>query len=118
VINVKAFTGAKGDGSTDDTAALQAALATGMTVYLPKGVYCYTGQLLLGAVGQELVGEGRSDGVTANGTVLKKTDGSQYGVRVTQTQNRISDITFDGNFLGGSQLELVATKHSVFERWS
>jgi len=65
-----------------------------------------------------LVGEGRSDGVTANGTVLKKTDGSQYGVRVTQTQNRISDITFDGNFLGGSQLELVATKHSVFERWS
>jgi polygalacturonase len=36
--NVKDF-GAAGDGQTDDTAAFQAAVATGLDVYVPAGVY-------------------------------------------------------------------------------
>lgn len=44
-INVKDY-GATGDGSTDDTAAIQAACAAASVssgvVYFPKGVYCYT----------------------------------------------------------------------------
>lgn len=37
-VNVKDF-GAKGDGVTDDTAAFEAALATGCAVFVPEGVY-------------------------------------------------------------------------------
>ncbi len=38
VYNVKAY-GAKGDGTTDDTAAFNAATAAGTNVYVPPGVY-------------------------------------------------------------------------------
>jgi hypothetical protein len=47
VINVKYF-GAKGDGTTDDTAAIQAAIAAAPTrtvVYFPKGNYYVSGEL-------------------------------------------------------------------------
>jgi hypothetical protein len=40
-INVKDF-GAVGDGTADDTAAIQAANDTGNTVYFPHGTYCAT----------------------------------------------------------------------------
>jgi len=38
VVNVKDY-GAKGDGVTDDTAAIQAAIATGKTVFVPEGQF-------------------------------------------------------------------------------
>jgi len=49
VVNVKDF-GAKGDGTTDDTVAIQAAIAAVVTaetysIYLPAGVYIVTGTL-------------------------------------------------------------------------
>jgi hypothetical protein len=40
-INVKLY-GAKGDGVTDDTSAMQAAHNTGKTVFYPKGTYKFT----------------------------------------------------------------------------
>ena len=40
--------GAKGDGETDDTAALQKAIDRYDTVFLPKGVYLIRGTLRLG----------------------------------------------------------------------
>jgi len=55
VYNVKAY-GAKGDNSTDDTAAIQAAIdavmgaagdGTGGTLYFPVGIYRILGQLIL-----------------------------------------------------------------------
>lgn len=43
-ISVKDF-GAVGDGTTDDTAAIQAALAASKSVYIPSGTYLVTGSL-------------------------------------------------------------------------
>lgn len=50
--------GAKGDGKTDDTAALQAAFDSGYTVYLGKKVYRTTEQLTITKEGTTIRGEG------------------------------------------------------------
>jgi hypothetical protein len=59
VANVLDF-GAKGDGATDDTAAFQAALATGRSVYVPgtSSFYLINGTLTYGADGQAVLGDG------------------------------------------------------------
>lgn len=54
-ISVRNF-GAKGDGTTDDTAAFVAALATGSDVFVPDGVYKITSQVTIN--GQGLIGAG------------------------------------------------------------
>lgn len=58
--NVMSY-GAKGDGSTDDTAAIQAAInttkSTGGTVFLPRGNYILSSPLILYG-GVSLLGEG------------------------------------------------------------
>lgn len=58
VANVRAY-GAVGDGSTDDTAAIQAAVATGKPVYLPAGNYRITSQINCNTHGQAIRGAGR-----------------------------------------------------------
>ncbi|MBN8730954.1 MAG: hypothetical protein J0L64_10455 [Acidobacteria bacterium] len=57
-VNVRSL-GAKGDGATDDTAALEAALAKGGKVFLPRGSYRLTKPLALRA-GTALFGLHRS----------------------------------------------------------
>jgi hypothetical protein len=65
-VNVKSY-GATGDGSTDDTAAIQAAIdsfgsggvlatANGGTLYFPPGLYKITGGLLIQQTGVRIVG--------------------------------------------------------------
>jgi hypothetical protein len=61
VVNALSY-GATGDGTTDDTAALLAAIATGHSVALPKGRYKVTDLLAL-STGQDMFGEGRTDSV-------------------------------------------------------
>jgi hypothetical protein len=73
VVNVKDY-GAKGDGS-DDTAAFSAALAAGLNIYVPAGVY-RTGQIVL-RTGQRLVGAGR------------------YATEIRPTDNNASVILID-----------------------
>ncbi len=51
--------GAVGNGVADDTAALQAALSTGLDVYLPLGTYNITAALVLAANNQRLFGAGQ-----------------------------------------------------------
>ena len=48
VINVKDY-GAKGDNTTDDTAAIQAALSAGLNVFFPDGTYKVTSTLTMSA---------------------------------------------------------------------
>jgi hypothetical protein len=57
VVNVKDF-GAVGDGVADDTAAIQAAVNTGKTVYLPSGTYRTTSTINITGTGTGIYGDG------------------------------------------------------------
>lgn len=56
LVNVKWF-GTKGDGSTDDTAAIQAAIDSGKPIYFPVGTYAVASSLKFKAGGTILIGE-------------------------------------------------------------
>ncbi|CAG4900872.1 hypothetical protein LMG31841_02927 [Paraburkholderia saeva] len=81
VVSVKDF-GAKGDGATDDTAAMQAAHTTGNLIYYPAGTYKFsTLTIPLGGI----VGDGPSKTVltstdTANGDTILLTAQGQVPV--------------------------------------
>lgn len=66
MVNVKDF-GAKGDGVTDDTYAIQQAFDTGKTVYIPEGVYVCKQELMITTAGQRIVGAGMGGAYNAQG---------------------------------------------------
>lgn len=78
VRNAKAF-GAKGDGTTDDTAALEKAIASfpdGGTVVLPAGTYMHTGMSFTGLYYTTIKGVGNVaayTGITPTGSRLVNT---------------------------------------------
>lgn len=79
VFNVRDY-GALGDDSNDDTAEIQAAVDAaeangGGTVFLPKGIYKTTSEILNNSNGVRIVGESRS------GTVIKGYTNTQSVVR-------------------------------------
>lgn len=57
VVSVRDF-GALGDGTTDDTAAFRAAVATGKVVYVPAGTYRITGDINNAGLRIRIQGEG------------------------------------------------------------
>jgi hypothetical protein len=82
ILNVKSF-GAVGDGVTDDTLAIQAAIddlpARGGTVYIPGGTYLISDTINLGngsdgvastKNGIKLVGDGGGQDLLSNGTII------------------------------------------------
>jgi hypothetical protein len=73
-------------GAVDVTAALQAAIDTGKSVFLPNGVYKLTGPLTLATVGQMLTGESQSN--------VYLVGGSHDLVRVAASHCIISNIEF------------------------
>lgn len=84
VINVKDF-GATGDGITDDTAAVQAAISVGKAVYIPSGTYRITSPLNVATQGQLVYGDGYQSFISCqNGTCFNVTTGN-----VTFTDLRI-----------------------------
>ena len=114
-LSVKDF-GAAGDGSTDDTTAIQNALnaGTGRSVYFPAGTYRISTTLLV-KTKTTLIGEGM------NKSIIKLTSG--FGAGTTAIRNDIITgtvdvyydtdlefygLTFDGNNNSTRTAELVA----------
>jgi len=92
-VNVKDW-GATGDGTTDDTVAIQAALDKGGKVYIPEGTYRISAILTMGS-GTSLSGEG-------DNSILKPLDSSGDAVSPVlliknKTNVRVSSLKIDGN---------------------
>lgn len=87
VVNVLDY-GAVGDGTTDDTAAITAALATGASVYFPEGTY-KTGSQTISTAGQTLFGDG------VKSIILAKTAGTNLFV-VEEDYVTIRDLRMNG----------------------
>ena len=89
-VSVKDF-GAVGDGTTDDTAAMQAAhtAAAGRPVFYPKGTYLFT-TLTLALSGDGIVGEGSGD-INGNGNtkLVTATTGSAITLTTSTAHNVI-----------------------------
>lgn len=103
IINVKDF-GAKGDGVTDDTEAIQRALdAPGKrTVYIPKGIYKITSTLMVHS-GAKIVGSGVGSYLPlseltpdTNGTIILA---SGAGASIHQVSDGISNWSVSGGVL-------------------
>jgi len=77
-VSVKDF-GAVGDGVTDDTAAIQAAIDSGAsTVYFPSGEYEITSPIILSNEGQCIKGQSRVD------TIIDASNSSFVGVHAIE----------------------------------
>lgn len=115
VFNVKdpAY-GAKGDGTTDDTAAIQAAInacSAGGIVHLPIGTYKITTMLdVNNRSGVTVEGSGQGQIAATAASVLKWAGASGGTVfRVYSTQWSIfRDFTIDGNSLAGVGIDYTA----------
>jgi hypothetical protein len=94
VANVKLH-GAVGNGTTDDSAAIQAAINTGLPVHFPAATYAIGTGLTVSNNGQSLEGP--------KGAVIQLTAGVD-ALTVTGNGCQIRGLTIDGNGHGGSGL--------------
>ena len=89
---------AKGDGTTDDTAAITAALTSGAAVvYFPRGTYKTTSQILLTWSGTSLtlVGDGGTQAVNTGTIILIPSGGGiRYDGSGTLTNIHVKGINF------------------------
>ena len=93
---------AKGNGSDDDTAAIQAALNTGRDIIVPDGhTFNVSAPLLFKAHGQVVHLHGTVKATAAMTAVFKSTDFDRVGI--------IGNGTVDGNSLTINCVEFVAT---------
>lgn len=94
VFNVKAY-GAKGDGTTNDAAAIQAALTaaavSGGTVFVPAGTYKVNTELTA-ASGVRVIGDGLDVSILRAGAAIA----SVLAVN-TSGKTKVSELTLDGN---------------------
>ena len=120
VVNVKDF-GAVGDGVTDDTAAIQAAinsLSSGGTVLLPCGIYKTSSAINVSIAGIIIAGENRSKTIirttsaTSNVIVLNAGNVGISNLRiehaVTRTAGSSISITTSASKIDVYQVDIVA----------
>jgi len=90
-VSAKDF-GAAGDGESDDSAAIAAALSAAGRVYLPPGTYRVASPVVLGA-GQGLAGAGPGTVIAALGTLAAT-------VRLAASDARLADLAIEGGDIG------------------
>lgn len=108
-VSVKDF-GAKGDGVTDDTAAIttaiSASVAVGKSLFFPAGTYITSG--IAAITNMSLVGEG------ATQTIIKLKNSTNSGLITSSSSNiddvYISNIRFDGNSSNNSAGDTLTIK--------
>jgi hypothetical protein len=109
-LNIRDF-GAKGDGDTDDSAAIRSALARGGAVDVPEGTFLVSKDPA-GAYAIDVPGGARISGV---GTI-RLADGQAQSVRVLRLAEddvSIDGVTLDGNTAGQSVVENLQ-RHGIF----
>jgi hypothetical protein len=118
IVNVKEF-GATGDGTTDDTSAIQAAIdsVTNGIIFMPPGTYILTDRIRLKSE-ISLVGSGKG------ATTISRTSGSFNMIETaapdqyTSRSDRVAirDLTINGAGSGlGSGIRATHTHYSLFE---
>lgn len=121
-VSVKTF-GAKGDGISDDTAALQTAFTyaknTGRALFLPAGTYLCASQISLGSTqGIHIIGDSASSQITG-GSVIKYTGtatpfmflgtpGPIAGLLIENVSIQYTNAAFTGTLL-----KIVATQYQL-----
>lgn len=115
-LNVKSF-GAVGNGSTNDTAAIQAALAAvstnGSVVYFPPGSYKITSTLTVSISGTTLVGDGWSSQIIYDGSTVTPAINATGNIKLFMRDLRLSQS--NASHLG-TCLDLSQVNSGVFER--
>jgi hypothetical protein len=123
--NVRAF-GAVGDGSTDDTAAIQAAitaLTIGGTVVIPQGIYKITSTIAVTTPGTRIIGLGQNYPGTNQGTILRWAGAANGTVLSTTSCNgcMLENFTIDGATTAGRGILIDsnndATMQTVRDVW-
>jgi len=109
--------GATGNGTTDDTTAIQLALNTGKSVFIPQGTYKITATLTTTASGQRVFGDGRYSNTIlvwagAASTAMWSTSSSALQVSVSISDFEIRSLLVDG-FQG---LDYTNYSYSTFAR--
>lgn len=94
---------AKGDGIADDTAAIQAALATGKSVYLPDGTYLISGLLTVSL--QTLSGAGWRRTVVKTTSAVKMIAAGASGI--------VRDLQIDGGNAATAGITSPATANRI-----
>lgn len=88
--------GATGNGTTDDSAAIQAALNTGFSVYIPQGTYLINASMQLKTTNQMVYGDGQqSILLTTTDIETMYSSTSIFGVVLADLQfkNTVSEVT-------------------------
>jgi len=109
-VSVKDF-GATGDGTTDDTVAIQAALNTGKNIYFPAGIYMHQGGIVQDAQGQHIYGDGiqllpQPTYPVGNASILRKISGSATGWELSSHNGGAHNISFDNAGYAGNALKI------------
>ena len=109
--------GAVGDGTNDDTAAIQAALAAlstnGSTLFFPSGSYKITSTLVASVSGTTIVGNGWGSQILYDGSVVGTAIQATGNIRLFIRDIRISQSNAS-HF--GTAINFSQTNSSTFER--
>ena len=111
IVSVKDF-GAKGDGVTNDTAAIQAALAAfpGRTIFFPDGVYIVSGPITITADGTAIIGT-----MSGKMSYTGSTPVPAGGATIIQTQINSHTLNFTPASSSTQYIRNVAVKGITFQ---